>query len=174
MARNVMKHTRLQRWYVTIPSLDQWKPTIEKPSLPMAGWPKTIEKPSFSMVASNHSIQWWWCLWKPLKILNGSKTWFKSPMTKTIWWFWLSFLHCNQPTLNLRRILFNCTVHKKMNIYGLVIAQDFLKRRTNLAQFRLCHQCPAPQSQKGQPKYTINCEEHNLKWFCLLICQMFL
>ena len=45
---------------------------------------------------------------------------------------------------------------------GLVIAQDFLKRRTNPAEFRLCHECPAPQSQKkGQPKYKINCEEHN-------------
>ena len=50
--------------------------------------------------------------------------------------------------------------------YGLVIAQDFPKRRTNLAEFQLCQHCPAPQSQKGQPNYTINCEEHNLKWFC--------
>ena len=66
---------RLQRWYVTIPSLDQWWPTIEKPSSSMVGWPKTIEKPSFSMVASDHSIQWWWCLWKPLQIFNGSKNW---------------------------------------------------------------------------------------------------
>ena len=52
---------------------------------------------------------------------------------------------------------------QKNEHYGLVIAQDFLKRRTNLAELRLCHQCPAPQSQKGQPKYTINCEEHKLK-----------
>ena len=28
---------RLQRWYVTIPSLNQWWPTIKKPSLPMVG-----------------------------------------------------------------------------------------------------------------------------------------
>ena len=46
---------------------------------------------------------------------------------------------------------------------GLVIAQDYLKRRRNLAEFRLCHQCPAPQSQRGQPRYNINCEEHNMK-----------
>ena len=32
-----MKRDRLQRWYLTIPSLDQWLPTIEKPSLPMVG-----------------------------------------------------------------------------------------------------------------------------------------
>ena len=43
---------------------------------------------------------------------------------------------------------------------GLVIAQDYLKRRKNQAEFRLCPDCPAPQSEKGQPKYRINCAQH--------------
>ena len=30
---------------------------------------------------------------------------------------------------------------------GLVIAQDYLQRRKNPAEFRLCTQCPAPQSK---------------------------
>ena len=28
---------------------------------------------------------------------------------------------------------------------GLVIAQDYLKRRKNPSEFRLCSDCPAPQ-----------------------------
>ena len=44
---------------------------------------------------------------------------------------------------------------------GLVIAQDYLKRRQNRAEFRICPDCPAPQSLKGQPKYRINCAQHN-------------
>ena len=46
---------------------------------------------------------------------------------------------------------------------GLVIAQDYLKRRKNPSEFRLCSDCPAPQSSKVQPKYRINCEHHNRK-----------
>ena len=36
---------------------------------------------------------------------------------------------------------------------GLVIAHDFLMRRKIPAEFRLCPQCPAPQSSTGQPKH---------------------
>ena len=46
---------------------------------------------------------------------------------------------------------------------GLVIAHDFLMRRKNPAEFRLCPQCPAPQSSVGQPTYKINCAKHNVK-----------
>ena len=46
---------------------------------------------------------------------------------------------------------------------GLVIAHDFLMRRKNPAEFRLCPQCPAPQSSTGQPCYKINCAKHNEK-----------
>ena len=46
---------------------------------------------------------------------------------------------------------------------GLVIAQDFLMRRENPAEFRLCLQCPAPQSSVGQPTYKIDCAKHNAK-----------
>ena len=31
---------------------------------------------------------------------------------------------------------------------GLVVAQDYLKRRKNPAEFRLCSECPAPQSKE--------------------------
>ena len=47
---------------------------------------------------------------------------------------------------------------------GLVIAHDFLVRRKKPAEFRLCPQCPAPQSSVDQPTYKINCAKHNAKW----------
>ena len=49
---------RLQRWYVTIPSLDQWWTTIENHRYQWLPDPKTIEKPLILMVGLNHSIQW--------------------------------------------------------------------------------------------------------------------
>ena len=49
---------RLQRWYVTIPSLDQWWTTIANHRNQWLRDPKTIEKPLNPMVAPNHSIQW--------------------------------------------------------------------------------------------------------------------
>ena len=61
---------RLRRWYITIPSSDQWCTTIENQWL---SYPKTIGKTLIPMVALNHSIQWWWKLWKPLKVSDGSK-----------------------------------------------------------------------------------------------------
>ena len=64
---------RLQRWYITIPSSDQWCTTIENHRYQWLSYPKTIGKPLIPMVALNHSIQWWWKLWKPLKICDGSK-----------------------------------------------------------------------------------------------------
>ena len=48
------------RWYLTIPSLDQWWTAIENHRYQWLHDPKTIEELSFPMVASNHSIQWWW------------------------------------------------------------------------------------------------------------------
>ena len=68
-------YSRLKRWYVTIPPLDQWWTTIVNHWNQWLRDPKTIEKPLNPMVAPNHSIQWWWCLSKPLKFCNGSKTW---------------------------------------------------------------------------------------------------
>ena len=37
-------------------------------------------------------------------------------------------------------------------------------RRKNPAEFRLCPQCPAPQSSTGQLCYKINCAKHNENW----------
>ena len=58
-----MKRHYLDQWldfnHVTIPLSDQW-------------W-TTIGKPPFPMVASNHSIQWWWYPWKPSELFDGSK-----------------------------------------------------------------------------------------------------
>ena len=51
---------RLQRWYITIPSSDQWCTTIENHRYQWLSYPKTIGKPLIPMVALNHSIQWWW------------------------------------------------------------------------------------------------------------------
>ena len=49
---------RLRRWYLTIPSSDQWWTTIENHRYQWLPDPKTIGKPSFPMIACNHSIQW--------------------------------------------------------------------------------------------------------------------
>ena len=54
----VMIVIRLQRWQVTIPSLDQWWKTIENHRFQWLPDPKTIKKPLISMVGLNHSIQW--------------------------------------------------------------------------------------------------------------------
>ena len=70
--------TRLRRWYLTIPSSDQWWTTIENHHYQWLPDPKTIGKPSFPMIACNHSIQWWWYPWKPLELCNGSKYWLKT------------------------------------------------------------------------------------------------
>ena len=53
-----MFRIRLQRWYITIPSLDQWCTTIENHRYQWLSYPKTIGKPLIPMVALNHSIQW--------------------------------------------------------------------------------------------------------------------
>ena len=50
---------RLQRWYITIPSLDRWCTTIENHRYQWLSYLKTIRKPLIPMVALNHSIQWW-------------------------------------------------------------------------------------------------------------------
>ena len=50
--------TRLRRWYITIPSSDQWCTTIENHRYQWLSYPKTIGKPLIPMVALNHSIQW--------------------------------------------------------------------------------------------------------------------
>ena len=77
--RNIrMAQTRLRRWYLTIPSSDQWWTTIENHRYQWLPDPKTIGKPSFPMIACNHSIQWWWYPWKPLELCNGSKYWLKT------------------------------------------------------------------------------------------------
>ena len=52
-ARN---YTRLRRWYITIPSLDQWWTTIENHRYQWLSYPKTIGKPLIPMVALNHFI----------------------------------------------------------------------------------------------------------------------
>ena len=49
---------RLRRWYLTIPSSDQWCTTIENHRYRWLSYPKTIGKPLIPMVALNHSIQW--------------------------------------------------------------------------------------------------------------------
>ena len=49
---------RLRRWYITIPSSDQWCTTIENHRYQWLSYPKTIGKPLIPMVALNHSIQW--------------------------------------------------------------------------------------------------------------------
>ena len=49
---------RLQRWYITIPSLDRWCTTIENHRYQWLSYLKTIRKPLIPMVALNHSIQW--------------------------------------------------------------------------------------------------------------------
>ena len=46
--------TRLQRWYITIPSSDQWCTTIENHRYQWLSYPKTIGKPLIPMVALNH------------------------------------------------------------------------------------------------------------------------
>ena len=51
---------RLRRWYITIPSSDQWYITIENHRYQWLPYPKTIGKPLIPMVALYHSIQWWW------------------------------------------------------------------------------------------------------------------
>ena len=43
---------------------------------------------------------------------------------------------------------------------GMVVTQDYLKRRVNSREFVLCTECPAAQS-KGQSKYNISCAVHN-------------
>ena len=43
---------------------------------------------------------------------------------------------------------------------GLVIAQNFIKKRANEEEFRLCKQCPAPQNSDGECKYKIMCPKH--------------
>ena len=70
--------SRLQRWYLTIPSSDQWWTTIENHRYQWLPDPKTIGKPSFPMIVCNHSIQWWWYPWKQLELCNGSKYWLKT------------------------------------------------------------------------------------------------
>ena len=52
---------------------------------------------------------------------------------------------------------------KSLNIErgsGLVVTQDYLKRRMNKAEFELCPDCPATQSQ-FQSKYRVTCKAHN-------------
>ena len=51
---------RLRRWYITIPSSDQWCTTIENHRYQWLFYSKTIGKPLIPMAALNHSIQWWW------------------------------------------------------------------------------------------------------------------
>ena len=41
---------------------------------------------------------------------------------------------------------------------GLVVAEDYLKRRMNVVEFELCSECPRFQSQS---KYKISCAKHN-------------
>lgn len=41
---------------------------------------------------------------------------------------------------------------------GLVVAEDYLKRRMNTAEFELCSECPRFQSQS---KYKVSCAKHN-------------
>ena len=65
-----MMMIRLQRWYVTIPSLDQWWTTIVNHQNQWLLDPKTIEKPLNPMVVPNHSIQWWWCFFKTTETLQ--------------------------------------------------------------------------------------------------------
>ena len=43
--------TRLQRWYITIPSSDQWCATIENHRYQWLSYPKTIGKPLIPMVS---------------------------------------------------------------------------------------------------------------------------
>ena len=49
--------SRLRRWYITIPSSNQWCTTIKNHRYQWLSYPKTIGKPLISMVALNHSIQ---------------------------------------------------------------------------------------------------------------------
>ena len=42
----------------------------------------------------------------------------------------------------------------------MVVSQDFLKRRMNYEEFKLCPDCPPAQSQR-QSKYKISCAEPN-------------
>ena len=45
---------------------------------------------------------------------------------------------------------------------GLVVVQDYLKRRMNGREYEICDQCPAPQAG-GQSKYRISCRVHRDK-----------
>ena len=44
---------------------------------------------------------------------------------------------------------------------GLVISQNFIKKRANEEEFRLCKKCPAPQNGDGGSKYKIMCPKHH-------------
>ena len=54
---------------------------------------------------------------------------------------------------------------KNMNVdrHGkLVILQDYLKKRVNHEEFRLCPQCPQPPSFDAA--YKVSCSRHNKKY----------
>ena len=71
----------MDQWWKTIVNhWNQWLPDL-----------KTIEKPLISMVAPNHSIQWWWCPRKSLKVCDGSKKWAKVKQSTVRLWTRLNF-----------------------------------------------------------------------------------
>ena len=84
-------YIRLQRWLATIPSLDQWWKTIVNHWNQWLPDLKTIEKPLISMLAPNHSIQWWWCPRKSLNMCDGSKKWAKVKQSTVKLWTILNF-----------------------------------------------------------------------------------
>ena len=158
----------------------QWWWSPPKPLQISNGLLKTIE--NFQWSLKNHwNVQWfpknhstWLGLLKSMKFTVFSKK------SGTFLWSqyyqsWLCLLKSSLPlpvVLNSERI-FNVDKlvyddrRKSLGVEtgsGLVIAHDFLVRRKNPAEFRLCPQCPAPQSSVGQPTYKINCAKHIAKW----------
>ena len=164
----------------------QWWWSPPKPLKISNGLLKTIE--NFQWSLKNHwNVQWfpknhstWLGLLKSMKFTVFSKK------NGTFLWsqYYQSWLCLLKSSLPLPVVLNNhCRAHahahtaanQTLLIFetgsGLVIAHDFLMRRKNPAEFRLCPQCPAPQSSVGQPTYKINCAKHNAKWD---ICGQFL
>ena len=52
---------------------------------------KTIQKSLISMIAPNHSVQWWWCPRKSLKVCVGSKSWAKVILSTVKLWTILNY-----------------------------------------------------------------------------------
>ena len=72
---------------------------------------------------------------------------------------------CSERTYNLDKLIYQDRRKSldKERGSGLVVAQDYLQRRKNKEEYRLCSDCPPTQSKVGQTKYRISCPVHNIK-----------